>query len=325
MSIHRYTLEKYKSPASRFTCPSCGYKKEFTRYIDNETGLHLADHVGLCNRVDNCGYHFPPKEYFTVHPELKPERLNTVKQINKPPQVHIPFDEMVLTISGWENNVFYSFLKLNFGEKATGIALGNYPVGTMQFTHWVNATIFWYIDKSGNVRAGQVKQFSENGHTKDKSTNWYHTILKTHLEKNHESLPNWLPAYLEQHGKASCMFGEHLLSVRPNDPVAVVEAPKTAIIASMFYPEYVWVAVGAKSYLNTTRCAALKNRDVALFPDLGGFEEWTQRATNFYGLVKTIYLDTTLEDLATEEMRKNKEDFADYLVRCDLDQFLSVK
>jgi hypothetical protein len=332
MSIHRYSLQKYKSPASRFTCPSCGHKKEFTRYIDNGTGLHLADYVGLCNRSFNCGYHYPPKEYFKEHPERKPELpYKKAPEGSKQTPVYIPFSEMVSTRSGWNRNTFYIFLRDTFGKQAAEKVLANYPIGTMRHTNWRSCTVFWYVDKQGDVRAGQVKAFDTKGHTKKNVTDyevksitsWYHSILKKHADLNNELLPDWLPAYLEQHGKASCMFGEHLLAVRPNDPVAIVEAPKTAIIASMFYPEFVWVAVGAKSYLNAQRCAALKNRDVALFPDLDGYKEWTKRAESLYSLVKSIYVDATLLDLAKSGIVSDKEDLADYLVRCDLTTFVS--
>jgi hypothetical protein len=56
----RYTLEKYKGLKTRFNCPQCNGKKTFTRYIDIETNEYLSDHVGRCNRIDNCGYHEKP-------------------------------------------------------------------------------------------------------------------------------------------------------------------------------------------------------------------------------------------------------------------------
>jgi rubredoxin len=65
------TLEKYKGLGSRHTCPACGAKKVFVRYVDTETGRYLADHVGRCNRESNCGYHFKPKDYFAENPHLR--------------------------------------------------------------------------------------------------------------------------------------------------------------------------------------------------------------------------------------------------------------
>src|SRR5262245_26726153 len=66
-----YKLEKYSGPKSRYTCPNCSKPRQFTRYINSETGEYLADHVGICNRVNKCGYHFPPSQYFEENPRVK--------------------------------------------------------------------------------------------------------------------------------------------------------------------------------------------------------------------------------------------------------------
>jgi hypothetical protein len=330
MNSYRYTLEKYKTKATQHTCPRCNHKKEFIRYIDNETGLYLADDVGRCNREDNCGYHCPPKQFFEEHPERKPEAPYVPVKLPEVPPVYVPLSEVALSRNDWEHNSFYLFLRDTFGDEPTTEAIEKYPIGTMQHTRWKEQTIFWFVDRRGNIRAGQVKAFDEKGHTKTYEvdskkhphTNWYHRILEKHTEQTNEVIPEWVKpysAYVELEGAIKCMFGEHLLTLRPNDPVAVVEAPKTAIIASMFYPQYVWVAVGAKSYLNTTRCAALKNRDVTLFPDLGAYKDWEHRSNTFQGFAKSVCMDTTLENIATSEMRENKADLADWLVMVQQD------
>ncbi len=65
---HRFSLEKYKGITSRFTCPNCGHKNIFSRYIDNDTGAYLHEKVGRCNREDKCGYHYKPNEFFKDTP-----------------------------------------------------------------------------------------------------------------------------------------------------------------------------------------------------------------------------------------------------------------
>src|SRR5688500_9533446 len=57
------SLEKYSGSESRHTCPACGAKKRFTKYVNKETGRYIADHVGRCDRETSCGYHFTPGEY----------------------------------------------------------------------------------------------------------------------------------------------------------------------------------------------------------------------------------------------------------------------
>ena len=43
MKNYRFTLEKYRGIKSRYTCPQCGRKYVFTRYIDTETNQYIAD------------------------------------------------------------------------------------------------------------------------------------------------------------------------------------------------------------------------------------------------------------------------------------------
>jgi len=61
---YRYQLERYRGRGSRYTCPQCGRKQSFTRYIDTYN-IYINDNVGKCNRLDKCGYHYTPKQYFT--------------------------------------------------------------------------------------------------------------------------------------------------------------------------------------------------------------------------------------------------------------------
>src|SRR5262245_5419335 len=64
MKQHSFILEKYTGKRSRYTCPECRHKNEFTRYIDTVTGKHLDPLVGKCNREHKCGYHYTPKQFF---------------------------------------------------------------------------------------------------------------------------------------------------------------------------------------------------------------------------------------------------------------------
>ena len=69
MNTYRYQLERYRGRGTRYTCPQCGRKYTFTRYIDTENNnIYISDNVGKCNRLDKCGYHYTPKQYFTDNP-----------------------------------------------------------------------------------------------------------------------------------------------------------------------------------------------------------------------------------------------------------------
>jgi hypothetical protein len=67
--MYRYQLEKYRGRSTRHVCLKCGRKNVFTRYVDTENNnIYISDIVGKCNRIDKCGYHYTPHQYFTDNP-----------------------------------------------------------------------------------------------------------------------------------------------------------------------------------------------------------------------------------------------------------------
>ena len=75
MNTYRFILEKYRGISTRYTCPQCGRKHTFTRYIDTENNnQYISDNVGKCNRLDKCGYHYTPRQYFTDNPWKRENR-----------------------------------------------------------------------------------------------------------------------------------------------------------------------------------------------------------------------------------------------------------
>jgi hypothetical protein len=116
-----------------------------------------------------------------------------------------------------------------------------------------------------------------------------------------------------------CLFGEHLLA-DTTKPVAIVESEKTAIISSVYLPQFIWVAVGSLTNLNADKCAILKGRNIILYPDLNGFEKWNSKAKELSNFA-TFEISNYLETIATEAERKQGLDIADYLIRFDYKTF----
>ena len=62
-------MERYRGRGTRHVCPQCHRKGTFTRYIDtHNNNIYISENVGKCNRLDKCGYHYTPKQYFTDNP-----------------------------------------------------------------------------------------------------------------------------------------------------------------------------------------------------------------------------------------------------------------
>ena len=81
-SNYRYQLERYRGRGTRYTCPQYGRKYTFTRYIDTENNICkyifyyiISDNICKCNRLDKCGYHYTPRQYFTDNPRKRDDFL----------------------------------------------------------------------------------------------------------------------------------------------------------------------------------------------------------------------------------------------------------
>lgn len=202
-----------------------------------------------------------------------------------------------------------------------------YRLGTVSKGCRAGATTFPFIDVKGQVRAIQVKQFDESNHTV--STDFLHSILERHHTKQGNSPPEWLKGYSGQEKKVSCLFGEHLLGKYTLNPVALVEAPKTAVYGTLYFglpnsPEgLVWLAVYNKSSFSFDKLKALQGRDVIVFPDLSDdgstFREWKAKATDFERQLSgtRFRFSDLLESLASDELKEAGADIADMLIRFD--------
>lgn len=109
-------------------------------------------------------------------------------------------------------------------------------------------------------------------------------------------------------------FGEHLLhSDDIGKAVALVESEKTALLGSLVFPDYVWVAVGGKANFKPERMVALCNRTVIIFPDVDAFDDWKEKARKLF-LPKRVIVCDLLERLSSAAEREAKVDVGDWFV-----------
>lgn len=320
--MHRYVLEKYKTPASRYDCPSCGERKNFSRYLDTETGEHLHPSAGRCNREINCGYHYTPKQYFQDNRHLldtKEPRQYRVKQVQTPqpkPISYFPFETFEKSLRHHRENNFVKFLCALFGMEITKGLIEKYFIGTSK--RWNRATVFWQIDISGKLRTGKIML--------------YNPITGKRVKEPFNHI-TWVHKILGLENYRQCFFGEHLLNLPENKgkPVAIFESEKTAVIASVYFPDFVCLAAGGADGLNIEKCNVLKKRNVILYPDVSKprpgrptmFDRWNKKAKELSRLFPGTRFNVSdlTERKATESERQQGLDLADYLIRFDYKAF----
>jgi len=306
---HRFRLEKYKNPSSKHVCPQCGHKGCFVRYIDIEGKITFPENVGRCDRESHCGYHYTPKMYFNDHPEMKENTKHyktmpisaVIRKTESEHTSYMPLSIMEKSLCKYEKNNLYLFLSDNLGKEITDRLMNRYKVGTSN--HWDGATVFWQVDANNNARAGKVMLYDrQTGHRMKRPFNhvtWAHTLLK-----------------MQDYNLRQCLFGEHLLRAEKNKTVAIVESEKTAITASAYLPQYLWLATGGKNgCFNERSMAVLRGRNVIVFPDLGATEDWRKKMETFRKLGIRASIFDYLESVATDNDKAEGYDIADYLLK----------
>ena len=310
-NTYRYQLERYRGRSTRHVRPQCHRKGTFTRYIDTyNNNIYISENVGKCNRIDKCGYHYTPKQYYTDNPWKRDDgccrSVDRYRENDRPTVDKISIPRHIDTIPEW---VFdYSrghalvpdhvqWLIACYGIERAQEVFNLYDIGATKDGH----TIFWQRDSEGRLRTGKIMAYDATSGHRIKgagSISWVHSELKR------------VGKLAEAWTLTQCLYGEHLLKDNPTMPVALVEAYKTAHVGAIVMPEYLWLATDSLSGLTAERLAPLKGRMVLLFPDEGkGYEEWMAKIADISGAVGFDYEISSFVE--TEGRSGMGEDIAD--------------
>ncbi len=274
--------------------------------MDGNTGEPIHPTVGICNRAIKCGYHYPPRQYFNDHkynkPNSAPLQAHTVRLKTSQRKIDcIPLSYVKQSVSF--NSNFVRFLCKHFSRDKIEKAMRNYALGATKN----QSVIFWQIDINGKVRTGKIMQYNPDTGKRIKNKtgaiNWVHNILKRRDFK------------YTNYNLNQCYFGEHLLKFYPDKPIAIVEAEKTAVIASMILDNYNWLAAGNLNGLNVEKSKVLRDKHVVLFPDAGCYQRWTKKSMQIKSEVLCkIETSNLIENHATTDQTKDGYDIADYII-----------
>lgn len=286
MKQYKYSLDK---SSKKFVCPRCN-KKSFVRFIETETGNYLNDGFGRCDRESNCSYYSTPKGEFS----------NTFEIVNIPtpdPSFH---DYSLVSQSGrnFKQNNFVQFLKTLFSEAEVKEAILKYLIGTSK--HWNGATIFWQIDNNEKVRHGKIMLFNPETGKRVKHENGNGLINSVRTVSK-----------LKDFNLNQCLFGLHLINETNQKTIALVEGEKTAVIMSVFKPQYTWLATGGKSGLKYEFLKPIKDYKIIAFPDKSEYNDWLNKATELNSFGFKIVVNDWLEQQSSYTAGT---DFADVLI-----------
>lgn len=263
MKEYRYELRK---GSKKDECPECK-KKSFVPYIDKKDGKPAGERYGRCERINQCGYsNYPkPNKGYSYEPPTKP-------YVPPLPIEYIQKELVEKTFHDFKSNVFFQYLVKTFGGEKAMELQAKYNIGTAKH----GGTIFWQQDKQGRFRTGKVMYYQENGKRDKARHSWFiHSKIKPDFNFR------------------QCFFGLHLVS--KDKPVALCESEKTAILMSVYMPEFTWIASGGSEMLNIQRLNELPRLD-KVFADGGQFDKWEMKTRGFAGRQMDVSVEKAIRE-----------------------------
>ena len=262
MAQFKYSLAK----KGKENCPNCN-KKTFVLYLETETGNKMHG-FGRCDREQSCGFHKKPESndivFVPKHEEIKKEtQYLSLKLVEKH---FLELDCNLIT-----------FLKTRFDTLQIRKARFDYLLSSIR-----NNTIFWQIDQLERVRSGKIMEYNPTTGKRVKDDTG-----KAHI--------NWM--HKQPYNLKQCPFGLHLTKEDKTKTIAIVESEKTAVIMSLFVPDFLWLATGSKSGFKIEYLTPIKLRKIISFPDKGCYKEWFDKAlemNNFgYNITTSDIIENT--------------------------------
>ncbi len=285
MKIYKYHLDK---SSKKFICPKCN-KRTFVKYLETETNNYLNNDFGRCDRETNCGCHNTPKK----------ESNNTfqIKHIAPIKPTFHNYNIVSQSLKSYKKNNFVQFLKSMFSEVEVEDAIRKYSIGTSKI--WNGATVFWQIDNNQKVRHGKIMLYSSitGKRVKNKEGKAFISSARSVLK-------------LDKFVLNQCLFGLHLINKTNPKTIAIVESEKTAIIMSIFKPEYIWLSTGSKSGFKYDMLKPIKDFKIVAFPDNSEYTDWLNKAIDLNTHGFKIFVNDWIENNAFKE----GVDLADVLI-----------
>lgn len=279
MKQFRYSLAK----KGKVICVGCG-KKTAVQYIENETG-NFVNGAMRCDREQSCGYHKKPESNDVI---FIPKSEIVVQETN---YINLQILEKYYLLDKKHNLVDFLLTKFTYNQIFK--AKQNYFLSE----YYNGETIFWQIDQLERIRSGKIMAYNpQNGKR-----------IKDEYGKSQIGWMHKKPYNLKQ-----CLFGLHLTKEDKKKDIAIVESEKTAVIMSIYEPDFLWLAVGSYSGFKIEYLAPIKLRKIIAFPDKGCFDGWNETAK----LLNEKGFTIDVSDILEKEISINKgEDIADEYLR----------
>lgn len=273
------------APSKRFfKCFSSGKQGDVIDFVMHVKSLTQKEAVQWISDYYNIAK--PEPEYIYIPPKELPTSF-------------ISHELFWQTINTGHKNYFIDFLRKKIGVMSAFGCIEKYKIGTSKY--WPGATIFWQVDVNNKIRSGKIMVYNPETGKRIKDPKplitWVHKAAK-----------------MVNFNLESCLFGEHLIANWPLESwIGLVESEKTAIIASVYDPDKLWIATGSLTNLSHKRCKCLEGRKIQLFPDVGAEDRWEDKMNELKELIPGKWMLSKLPDTCPKGF-----DLCDYILENNL-------
>lgn len=266
---YKYKLDKNRNRVK--SCP-CGKKNnnKFVPFIGFENKGHCF----------SCINTFFPEQDFNEFKNYKPSFDY------KPTQISYHDSELV-SKSGrnFKNNNFIQFVKKLVGVDETKKVIEKYLIGTSK--KWNGATVFWQIDNFQRIRHGKIMLYNPITGKR---------MYRNEIEKKHPYFSSVRAELkIKDFHLKQCLFGLHLINETSKKTIGIVEGEKSAILMSIFKPEYTWLATGSKGGFKYEYLKPIKEYKIIGFPDKSEYHFWLEKAIELNQIGFDIKINNWLE------------------------------
>ena len=243
-------------------CFSCGKGGSVIDYVMQHENWTFQE---ACQWLSH-EYGILTTEFSRNTPRPKPKPV--VKQA-KPVYTYIPMEMLDELVSA--DSSFCQCLNRMYRPESVDWLVEEYKLGIYAMKGQDAYTVFPNIDIHGRVCNLKVQNYD----TDESSDHFAHSFKGQCF---------WLGSRWSDEGKlpsnaafqSNCLFGEHLIRRYPKETVVLVESPKNALIGSLSFPRYVWVATGNKNQMKREVLQPLQGRNVIVIPDRDAIKDWTE-------------------------------------------------
>ncbi len=295
-------------------CPRCG-KRRFRPYLDTRTG-EVLERFGRCNRVESCGFTEFPHHLL----ENSTPHLPAPPPLPPPPRVQGVFWDWGCYTALDRSGRLSSWLLERFGKEVLEETHRRYLLGSLE-VGGRTFEVFWHLSLPNNLHTAALIEMRREGDR----------LKRTGTQTWLHALPDWREAAPKVWTQT--LFGLNQLTLfrgkeQLTKPLRIVEGYRTAIVCSIYFPEFVWLAAssvqGLKQY-NYRTLEPLKAFTLELFPDAGEEAEkvWSEDAKELRSRGFKVELNSSLLNAFNAYKARGEEvgDLEDCLLAADLQTF----